>query len=139
MLKQISPLLQVSNLEASVAFYGQKLGFQTGSTEGGFSAVGRDDCVIFLAQKTKAVDVTNRQARAVDNDWCNYDLLIHCQPGTLDALYAEFTRNGVRMPACYAAGPLTRSYGLRDFSVLDPDGYDLVFAEECAEMPEPLQ
>ena len=38
MLKQISPLLQVRNLAASVTYYGQKLGFRTGSTEGGFAA-----------------------------------------------------------------------------------------------------
>jgi hypothetical protein len=132
MLKHISPLLQVSDLEASVAFYGQQLGFQTGSTEGGFAAERRDDCLIYLAQKTKPVDVTNKAARAADDGWCNYDLHLHCAPGTLDALYQEFKARGVLMPDCFRDGPLTRSYGIRDFSVLDPDGYDLVFGEECA-------
>lgn len=132
MLKQISPLLQVRDLEASVAFYGQKLGFQTGSIEGGFSTVRRDDCLIFLAQKTKDVNVTNKTARAVPDDgWCNYDLHIHCQAGTLDVLYEEFRARGVRMPDCFKDGPVTRAYGVRDFSVIDPDGYDLVFGEEC--------
>lgn len=131
MLKQISPLLQVRDLAASVAFYGQKLGFRTGSTEGGFSAVRRDDCLIYLAQKTKDADVTNKVARAADDGWCTYDLHIHCQPGTLDALYQEFRAKGVPMPEGFEAGPVTRSYGIRDFSVLDLDGYDLVFGEEC--------
>jgi catechol 2,3-dioxygenase-like lactoylglutathione lyase family enzyme len=131
MLKQISPLLQVSDLEASVSFYGEKLGFQTGSTEDGFCMIRRDDCLIFLAQKTKDVDLTNKAARAVDDGWCNYDLHIHCQPGTLDALYEEFRKKEVNMPDCYQNGPVTRSYGVRDFSVIDPDGYDLVFGEEC--------
>jgi hypothetical protein len=130
MLKQISPLLQVRDLAASVAFYGEKLGFQTGSTEGGFSAIRRDDCVIYLARKTKDTDVTNKAARAVDDGWCNYDLHIHCQPGTLDALYQEFRAKGVPMPDGFADGPVTRSYGIRDFSVIDPDGYDIVFGEE---------
>ena len=131
MLKQISPLLQVRDLAASVLFYGDKLGFQTGSTEGGFCMVRRDDCLIFLAQKTKDVDLTNRAARAVDDDWCNYDLHFHCQPGTLDALYREFREKGVAIPESYKDGPVTRCYGIRDFSVCDPDGYDLVFGEEC--------
>ena len=132
MLKQISPLLQVSDLEAAVSFYGQKLGFRTGSIEGGFSVVRRDECVIFLAQKTKEVDVTNKAARADPSDgWCNYDLHIHCQPGTLNALYEEFRAKGVRMHDSFQNGPVTRPYGLRDFSVIDLDGYDLVFAEEC--------
>ncbi|MBC8117699.1 MAG: hypothetical protein H7062_25195 [Candidatus Saccharimonas sp.] len=131
MLKQISPLLQVSDLKTSVSFYGQQLGFQTGSIDGGFSAVRRDDCLIYLAQKTKDVDVTNKAARAVDDGWCNYDLHIHCQPGTLDALYDEFKTKGVRMPDSFRDGPVIRPYGIRDFSVFDPDGYDLVFGEEC--------
>jgi hypothetical protein len=132
MLKQISPLIQVSDLKATVFFYGEKLGFQTGSTEGGFSIVRRDDCTILLAQKTKFVDVTNKAARAApDDDWCNFDFHIHCQPGTLDALYDEFRAKGVRMPDCYKNGPVTRAYGIRDFSVIDPDGYDIAFGEEC--------
>ena len=135
MLKQISPLLQVRDLAASVAFYAQKLGFRTGSTEGGFSVIRRDDCVIYLAQKTKDADVTNKAARAADDGWCSYDLHIHCQPGTLDALYEEFRARGVPMHEDFEAGPVTRPYGIRDFSVIDPDGYEIVFGEEC-EMDE---
>jgi hypothetical protein len=138
MLKQISPLLQVNDLQTSVSFYGQKLGFRTGSIDGGFSVIRRDDCTIYLAQKTKKADVTNKAARAVDDGWCNYDLHIHCQLGTLDALYAEF-----RAARCHDAGLLQERPGdtslrIRDFSVIDPDGYDLVFGEEIEdEKPEP--
>lgn len=99
--------------------------------EGGFAEVKRDDCLIFLAQKTKDVDVTNKAARAVDDGWCNYDFHIDCETGTLDGLYREFKARGVPMPNSFDDGPVTRSYGLRDFSVIDPDGYDIVFAEEC--------
>lgn len=91
----------------------------------------RDDCVIYLAQKTKDANVTNKAARAADDDWCNYDLHIHCQPGTLDRLYAEFRASDVPMPGAFEFGPVTRSYGIRDFSVIDPDGYDIVFGEDC--------
>jgi catechol 2,3-dioxygenase-like lactoylglutathione lyase family enzyme len=132
MLKQISPLLQVRDLAASVAFYREMLGFRTGSIEGGFAVIRRDDCLIFLAQKTKDVDVTNKAARAVVDGWCNYDLHIYCEPGTLDALYEEFRTRGVPL-AGFENGPVTRSYGVRDFSVFDPDGYDLVFGEEVAD------
>lgn len=97
---------------------------------GGFSVVRRDDCTLYLAQKTKAVDVTNKAARADPNDgWCNYDVHSYCQPGTLDALYEEFKSRGVCMPG-FENGPVSRSYGVRDFSLTDPDGYDLVFGEE---------
>jgi hypothetical protein len=46
----------------------------------------------------------------------------------LNALYQEFRAKGVRMPG-FENGPVRRSYGVRDFSVIDPDGYDLVFGE----------
>jgi catechol 2,3-dioxygenase-like lactoylglutathione lyase family enzyme len=130
MLKHIIPLLQVSDLEASVSFYRETLGFRTGSIDGGFSVIRRDECTIYLAQKTKDVDVTNKAARSADDGWCNYDLHIYCRPGTLDALYQEFRANGANIPNCFNDGPVTRPYGVRDFSVFDPDGYDLVFAEE---------
>jgi predicted lactoylglutathione lyase len=75
MFKHISPLLQVSDLKVSVAFYGEKLGFETGSMEGRFSIVRRDDCSIFLAQKTKDADVTNKAARANDTGIWSQGLL----------------------------------------------------------------
>jgi glyoxylase I family protein len=134
MLKHICPLLQVNDLRASLVFYGEKLGFQTGSADEEFSIVRRDDCTLHLAQRTKVADVTNRAARAAPDDgWCNYDIQFYCQPGTLDALFEEFRSKGVRMPDCYKQGPVKRSYGIRDFSVIDPDGYDLVFGEEGPE------
>jgi catechol 2,3-dioxygenase-like lactoylglutathione lyase family enzyme len=134
MLKHICPLLQVSDLRASILFYGETLGFQTGSADHGFAVVRRDDCALYLAQKTKVADVTNKAARAdPDDGWCNYDLHFYCQPGNLDALFEEFRSNGVRMPDCFKDGPVKRSYGVRDFSVTDPDGYELVFGEECAD------
>jgi catechol 2,3-dioxygenase-like lactoylglutathione lyase family enzyme len=133
-------LLQVRDLKASVAFYGQKLGFRTGSLDGGFSVIRRDDCTIFLAQKTKDIDVTNKAARAVPDDgWCNYDVHIYCQTGTLDALYREFKAKGVTMHGSFDNGPVTRSYGVRDFSLSDLDGYDLVFGEEIEEQDPALQ
>jgi catechol 2,3-dioxygenase-like lactoylglutathione lyase family enzyme len=133
MLKQISPLLQVRDIDASAEFYAEKLGFETGPTGGGFCMIRRDECWLFLAQKTKDVDVTNRAARAVDDGWCGYDLHIHCAPGTLDRLYTEFRSRGVAMHESFQDGPVLRDYGVRDFSLLDPDGYELVFGEE---MPE---
>ena len=135
MLRQIIPLLQVRNLAASIAFYEGRLGFQAGALGGGFAILRRDGCVIYLAQKTKDADVTNKAARAADDGWCNYDLHIDCQPGTLDGLYREFRAKGVPMPDAFKGGPVTRDYGVRDFSVIDPDGYDLVFGEECPEDP----
>src|SRR5687768_4918756 len=105
MLTQIRPLLQVQDLARSVAFYGKQLGFQTGAIDNGFTVIGRDGCLIYLAQKTADVNVTNRSARAAADGWCSYDLHIQCQSGTLDSLYAEFRARGVPMPG-FENGPV---------------------------------
>ncbi len=78
--------------------------------------------------KGRKRNVTNNAARAdPDDGWCNYDLHFYCQTGTLDALFEEFRSKGVSMPGCFKNGPVKRSYGVRDLSVVDPDGYE----EEC--------
>lgn len=127
-LKRISPLLQVKDLEASVGFYTGKLGFREAwRDEGGFSILCRDECEIYLAQKEREVDLRNQTARSMGDGFAAYDLHIHCAPATIDTLWAEYRAAGVPMPSCFDGGPISRDYGIRDFSVIDPDGYDIVF------------
>lgn len=129
-LKSVCPLLQVSDLECSLEFYTQKLGFQeTMRDPGGFTILCRDDCLLFLAPKQCKVDLRNATARLENDGYANYDLHIHCASGSLDALWKEYKDAGVSMGAAFVNGPVTRDYGVRDFSVIDPDGYDLVFGE----------
>lgn len=127
-LRNISPLLQVKSLDASLEFYTRKLGFQEYfKEEGGFAMVGRDLCVLFLAEKQVPVDLRNIGARANADGFASYDLHFNLSPDTADALYKEFRDAGVTMPPEFEKGPVNRPYGIRDFSILDPDGYSIVF------------
>lgn len=130
MIKSVSPLLQVRDLAASLAFYTGKLGFvELHRDPGGFAIIGRDGCQLFLAQAEKPVDLRNRTARLANSGFAAYDLHFYCEAGTLDTLWSACVGAGVPMPEAFETGPVQRSYGIRDFSILDPDGYDLVFGE----------
>ena len=130
-LKSITPLLPVKDLDVSIEFYVQKLGFTLEFQERGFAGLCRDGCRIFLSQNERAdVDLRNAASKMADDNWANYDLHINCAAGTVDDLWREFKAAGAPMHESYAQGPVNRSYGIRDFSVLDPDGYDLVLGAE---------
>jgi catechol 2,3-dioxygenase-like lactoylglutathione lyase family enzyme len=130
-LQSITPLLPVRDLDLSIEFYVRKLGFTLEFQDPGFAGLVRDACRIFLSQKEKPdVDLRNVASKLADDGWANFDLHINCARGTVDELWREFKAAGVPMHESFANGPVNRSYGLRDFSVLDPDGFDLVFAAE---------
>ncbi len=127
-INSVSPLLLVADLQRSRKFYTQILGFTEDWFDGeGFAIVRRGCCSLFLAQKQVNVDLRNRTARAAQDGYANYDLHFNCEAGAIDGLWAEYRAAGAPIPAAFADGPINRDYGIRDFSVVDPDGYDLVF------------
>lgn len=125
-IQRISPLLQVSDMNKSVEFYTNKLGFEEKWRDGDdFVILSRDGCDLFLGQKQTKVDLRNVTARAKPDGFASYDLHFHCAVGAADSLWDEFTKAGVDIPE--KDGPITREYGIRDFTVIDPDGYAIVF------------
>jgi len=124
-LQRISPLLQVSSLATSIEYY-SKLGFTKHWEDDGFCILSRDDCDVFLSQKQVPVDLRNATARAEPDGYASYDLHFHCAAGSIDSLWQEFTAAGA-IPDDSCSGPADREYGIRDFSIKDPDGYGLVF------------
>jgi len=127
LLRKISPLLQVKDLAASFAFYSGKLGFHEVYRREGFLIVARDGCEVYLAQKELDVDLRNVAARSHPDAIANYDLHFDCELDASDRLWSEFRAAGVPLSPEFEHGPVNRSYGIRDFSVIDPDGYILVF------------
>ncbi len=131
-IRSVSPLLQVRDLARSLEFYTKRLGFTQDWFDGvGFAIVRRGDCSVYLAQREVEVDLRNRTARRQDNGYANYDLHFYCDGGTIDALWEEYQAIGIEMPSEFAGGPVDREYGIRDFSLSDPDGYVLVFGAPC--------
>jgi catechol 2,3-dioxygenase-like lactoylglutathione lyase family enzyme len=136
-MQYVCPLLHVSDLERSVRFYVATLGFvEDWRDEGGFVILRHGECRVFLAQKQREVDLRNINARATRDGFANYDLYFHCAAGSIDTLWSQYRAAGVTMPDAFAAGPVTRPYGIRAFSLFDPDGYELVFGCPVGECPE---
>jgi len=120
-LSAISPFFIVSNVEETVAFYREKLGFETRfrAPEQGpfFAIVGRDGAQIFVKSDKDVGPLPNCQR----HPWMAWDGFVYVEDP--DALAAEFAEKAVTFHK-----PLEDTHdGLRGFEVCDPDGYVLFF------------
>ena len=109
-LSGVVPILRVENLEVSVSYYLDKLGFESQWRAGQMASVGRGNTSIMLNENDQG------------------------QPGTwlwigvsdVDALYAEFQKRGARL----RHPPTNYPWGSRECQISDPDGHVLRFASE---------
>jgi len=117
----ISPFFVVGNVEESIAFYCDKLGFETRFREPDrnpfFAIVGRDGAQILLKSDQEAMPLPNCQ-RHPSMRW---DAFVYAPDP--DALAAEFAARG----AAFRAPLMDTHDGLRGFEIGDPDGYVLFF------------
>lgn len=117
----ISPFFIVSNVGETIAFYREKLGFETRFQEPDrdpfFAIIGRDGAQIFV-KSDKGVSPLPNNKRHPSMRWDAYVYV----PDP-DVLAAEFADLGAPFSA-----PLRDTHdGLRGFEITDPDGYVLFF------------
>jgi hypothetical protein len=111
------PHLPVNDLQLTLAYYRDKLGFTGewtfGDVDGG---IGRDDLrLLFAEDKDFTNDINNKKHRLplmwfVDN---------------IDAIYSEFKKRDIEL----ADELRTHPYGLREFAFIDINGYYIRVAE----------
>lgn len=108
---QLAIELRVSNLTASVRFY-ETLGFTLARHAPGFAAVRWDDRYLLLSARPGAsAGPTPPNLRLIVAD--------------VEVVYVQ-----AREQSWTVTQPLAdRGYGLRDFVVADPDGYEVRFAQ----------
>lgn len=134
-LKSMAPLLPVADLDASIAFYTRSLGFAlVFRGQSNLAILQRDGCSVLLAQRKLAVESPARPTGTRAGGYDSYACLVYCAPARVDKLYREFREARVPMPAAYARATVVRDYGVRVFSVLDPDGNEIAFGEA---LPDP--
>jgi uncharacterized glyoxalase superfamily protein PhnB len=123
--KKLTPNLLVANVERSLAFYVETLGFERGMT------VPDESPLVFAAVTSGPVEVFfNDRATAV-KEYPPFDGKPIGATGTLfievegvDALHDRLKPHvKIVMPI------VTQFYGMREFAIEDPDGYVLTFAE----------
>ncbi|MGO9324231.1 MAG: VOC family protein [Terracidiphilus sp.] len=120
-LGAMSPCFIVSNVDHSIAFYCDKLGFQNRFQEPDpdpfFAIVGRDSAQLFVKAEKNVLPQPNHTR----HPHMRLDAFVYVEDP--DALAAELSGRGVDFSA-----PLKDTHdGLRGFEIRDPDGYVLFF------------
>jgi uncharacterized glyoxalase superfamily protein PhnB len=129
----VTPNLVVSNVERSMAFYRDVLGFAVTATvpDSGpfvFAWMQRDGVSVFLNSHASVEEHAELAARPIGGTATLYIMLEADDPASgVDALFASVSpRASVMMP------PKDQFYGMREFGVEDPDGYVIFFAQRVA-------
>jgi catechol 2,3-dioxygenase-like lactoylglutathione lyase family enzyme len=117
----ISPCFIVSNVDQTIAFYCDKLGFETRFQEPDrnpfFAIIGRDGVQLFVKSQKDVSPLPNHKR----HPYMRLDAFVYAPDP--DALAADFADHGAAFSA-----PLKDTHdGLRGFEICDPDGYVLFF------------
>ena len=116
------PLLQVFDMQTSLTFYCDVIGFEVvDKTDHDWWAMIRlGDATLML---TTAYEDGERPASADPNRVRGHnDVSLYFEFPDLDRLHVHLRSKG-----CAATPPAKTSYGLRQMNVRDPDGYELCF------------
>jgi len=131
----VTPNLVVSNVERSLAFYRDALGFAVSATVPenngpfAFAWMQRDGVNVFLNSHQSVEEHANLASRAIGGTATLF-ITIEADDVTsgIDALFASIApRAKVMMPL------KDQFYGMREFGVEDPDGYVIFFAQRIVE------
>ena len=117
----ISPSFIVSDVDQTIAFYRDKLGFETRLREPEqdpfFAIIGRDGAQIFIKSDKDVSPLPNHMR----HHYMRWDAFVYVPDP--DALAADFAEHGADF-----SKPLEDTHdGLRGFEIYDPDGYVLFF------------
>lgn len=123
--KKLTPNLMVANVERSLAFYAEVLGFARGMT------VPDSAPFVFASVTNGAVEVFFNDATAATKE---YPTLAQQPVGLSGTLFIEV--EGIDALHHHLSGDvtivmplITQWYGVREFAISDPDGYVITFAE----------
>jgi len=120
-LTGISPVLLVSDLDRSVAYYRDRLGFrcEVYGDPPDLATADREGATLLLALAHDASRLVPHW-QIVDKMWNVY---IRCDDA--DAIYAEVQERGAAIDYTIYDAP----HRFREFGVSDPDGYDIAFGQ----------
>jgi catechol 2,3-dioxygenase-like lactoylglutathione lyase family enzyme len=129
-MTQTIPALPVRDAGAAVAFYRDKLAFETLHHDGGFAVVGRDDAVLHLweagDESWRDRDSMDRPVQSGAESFIAGTASCRIRVEDVDRLFEEMAGAGVIHPAS-SDGVTDTDYGARDFATLDLDGNLVVF------------
>ncbi|MGH9731535.1 MAG: VOC family protein [Candidatus Acidiferrales bacterium] len=117
----ISPCFIVTNVDRTIAFYREKLGFETTFQDPDrdpfFAIILRDGAQIFVKSEGGIAPLPNSKR----HPHMRFDAFVYAPDA--DALAADFVARG----AVFSVPLKDTNDGLRGFELTDPDGYVLFF------------
>jgi catechol 2,3-dioxygenase-like lactoylglutathione lyase family enzyme len=121
----ISPCFIVSDVDQTIAFYRDKLGFETRFRQPDqdpfFAIIGRDGAQIFVKSHKGLAPLPNSKR----HPWMRWDAFVYARDP--DTLAREVADRSAGNEAAFSV-PLGDTHdGLRGFEICDPDGYQLFF------------
>ena len=127
-LQQLIPMLNVSNIGASLEFYQTAFGFEVVSDPAAVSdwrwATIRSGATELMLSESRRDPGEKRIADPHrDTDW---PAIFYFYPDDGVALYAHIIGNGFEPTALEVT-----HYGMREFSLTDPDGHVLSFGQDA--------
>lgn len=117
-----APVLLVSDIPASIAYWQTSLGFasQTFGDPPEFAIGRRDNCFVMLAKAPAAHEIIPLW-RIRDKTWNAYFWVDDAK-----ALYQEYQAAGARIDYSLYEAP----YGVLEFGIQDLDGHDIAFGQD---------
>ncbi len=129
-LENLIPMLNVSNIETSLDFYQRALGFEVVSDpeavkEWRWATIRSGDTELMLSETQCDLGLD----QGVDpHEATSWPAIFYFYPDDVAALHAHVNRQG------FSPTPLgVTFYGMREFSLQDPDGHLLSFGQDAGD------
>lgn len=128
-MQKLAPILWTKDLQATIALYEDVLGFSSRSNFPNFASLTRDNVEIMVIVPTLEPD----ECRS-NND----ENAFFAKPKLTGSLFIFMDNvdelwNKVKDKATIKTSIADRDYMMRDFSILDNNGYEVVFGEDITE------
>jgi catechol 2,3-dioxygenase-like lactoylglutathione lyase family enzyme len=127
-LRHLSPILWTKDLQATVSFYETVLGFRKQSQFPNFVSLTRDNVeIMFVLPVDEPEDCKDPNDKKEFFPGPQLTGSIYITTEKVDELW-EFVKDKTTIESAIA----DREYLMRDFSILDNNGYELVFGEDIS-------
>ena len=126
-LKLLIPMLNVSDISQSLAFYRDALGFEVVSdpeavSEWKWATIRSGDTELMLSESGCDIGLKRDIDPQESTDW---PVIFYFYPDSVEALHEHILKLGYRPTEL-----IDTIYGMREFSIQDPDGHMLSFGED---------
>ncbi len=121
-LTRVQCVLAVPDLEKSVAFYRNQLGFMLHFQVEGWAFLSRDQFRLMLGECPDAIP---------PNETGDHSYFAYVTVDAVDELYLEFLKNGVSG----VQEPADKPWRMREFGIRTPDGHRITFGQEIKSHP----